>query len=251
MNQRQRPVSQQRNQKPRTSWLAARPWLLAAALGPLFGACGVESHLEPYKQTDVVVSKGEQLVVLARKQHSNHEAEEGFVQCISDALAKGDRRLEVHSTKAFEDSMYPWFEPSTAPLSTDDLSRLLEKPEVMQQVKKTGVRYVVWLDGSTDRVASGGGITCAAGIGGAGCMGLAWWEDDSRYDATVWDIMQAESAGTIHADVKGRSVMPAIIIPLPFIARPQAAACRGLTQQLKQFLTSPHGYGAGPEPGIG
>jgi len=251
MNQRQRPVSQQRNQKPRTNWLAARPWLLAAALGPLFGACGVESHLEPYKQTDVVVSKGEQLVVLARKQHSNHEAEEGFVQCISDALAKGDSRLEVHSTKAFEDSMYPWFEPSTAPLSTDDLSRLLEKPEVMQQVKKTGVRYVVWLDGSTDRVASGGGITCAAGIGGAGCMGLAWWEDDSRYDATVWDIMQAESAGTIHADVKGRSVMPAIIIPLPFIARPQAAACRGLTQQLKQFLTSPHGYGAGPEPGIG
>jgi len=224
---------------------------LAAALGPLFASCGVESHLEPYKQTDVVVSKGEQLVVLARKQHSNHEAEEGFVQCISDALAKGDSRLEVHSTKAFEDSMYPWFEPSTAPLSTDDLTRLLEKPEVMRQVRDTGVRYVVWLDGSTDRVASGGGITCAAGIGGAGCMGLAWWEDDSRYDATVWDIKQGESAGTIHADVKGRSVMPAIIIPLPFIARPKAAACRGLTQQLKQFLTSPHGYGAGPEPGIG
>jgi len=243
MNQRQRSVSRRPNKKPRTSLLAGRPWLLAAALGPLFASCGVETHLEPYKQTDVVVSKGEQLVVLARKQHSNHEAEEGFVQCISDALKKGDGRLEVHSTKAFEDSMYPWFEPSTAPLSTDDLSRLLEKPAVLQQVRNTGVRYVVWLDGSTDRVASGGGITCAAGIGGAGCMGLAWWEDDSRYDATVWDIK--------HADVKGRSVMPAIIIPIPLIARPQAAACRGLTQQLKQFLTSPRGYGAGPEPGIG
>jgi hypothetical protein len=121
----------------------------------------------------------------------------------------------------------------------------------MDQVKGTGVRYLVWLDGSTDRVASGGGITCAAGIGGAGCMGLAWWEDDSRYDATVWDIKQLESAGTIHADVKGRSVMPAIIVPLPFIARPQAAACKGLTQQLKEFLTSPHGYGAGPDPDIG
>jgi hypothetical protein len=251
MNQRQRSLPRRHNQKPTTSSFAARPWLVAAVLGPLFASCGVESHLEPYKQTDVVVSKGEQLVVLARKQHSNHEAEEGFVACISDALAKGDGRLEVHSTKAFEDSMYPWFEPSTAPLSTDDLSRLLEKPEVVQQVRETGVRYVVWLDGSTDRVASGGGITCAAGIGGAGCMGLAWWEDDSRYDATVWDIKTAESAGTIHADVKGRSVMPAIIIPLPFIARPKAAACRGLTQQLKQFLTSPHGYGAGPEPGIG
>src|SRR4029078_10004734 len=136
MNQRQRPVSQQRNQKPRTNCLAARPWLLAAALGPLFGACGVESHLEPYKQTDVVVSKGEQLVVLARKQPSNHEAGEGFVQWISDALARGDSRLEVHSTKAFEDSMYPWFEPSTAPLSTDDLSGLVETPQALHVVHK-------------------------------------------------------------------------------------------------------------------
>ncbi len=88
--QRQRSVSRQRNRKSKTSSFAARPWLLAAALGPLFASCGVETHMEPYKQTDVVVSKGEQLVVLARKQHSNHEAEEGFVQCISDALAKGD-----------------------------------------------------------------------------------------------------------------------------------------------------------------
>ena len=103
--------------------------------------------------------------------------------------------------------------------------------------------YVVWLDGSTDRVASGGGISCAAGIGGAGCMGLAWWEDDSRYDATVWDIRELQSEGTIHADVKGRSVMPAIIIPLPLISHPQAHACRDLTKQLKQFLTTPEGYG--------
>ena len=251
MEPRQTSVSQLHNRQSLLSWFTARPWLVAAALGPLFASCGVETRMEPYKQTDAVISKGEQLVVLARKQHSNHEAEEGFVQCISEALARGDGRLEVHATKEFEDSLYPWFEPSTAPLSTDDLSRLLERPEVVQQVRKTGVRYVVWVDGSTDRVASGGGITCAAGIGGAGCMGLAWWEDDSRYDATIWDIKLAESAGTIHADVKGRSVMPAIIIPLPFIAHPRAAACRGLTQQLKQFLASPHGYGAGPEPGIG
>src|SRR5262249_686831 len=130
-------VSRRRNRNSVASWSGIRPWLLAATLGPLFGACGVESRMEPYKQTDVVISKGEQLVVLARKEHSNHEAEEGFVQCISEALARGDGRLEVHPTKEFEDSMYPWFEPSTAPLTTDDLSRLLERPEVMNQVRKT------------------------------------------------------------------------------------------------------------------
>jgi hypothetical protein len=227
------------------------PLVALAAIMPLLAACGVTSRMEPYKQTDAVIEDGEHIVILARKQHATHEAEEDFVQCISDALAKGNTALEVHSSKDFEDKMYPWFEPSTAPLSTDDLSLLLDRPGVLEQVQSTGVRYVVWLDGSTDRVASGGGITCAAGIGGAGCMGLAWWEDDSRYDATVWDIKDLQSEGTIHADVKGRSVMPAIIVPLPFISRPQAHACRGLTEQLKQFLTSPEGYGGGPQPDLG
>lgn len=138
-----------------------------------------------------------------------------------------------------------------APLSTEELSELLEKPGVMERVRDTGVRFLVWLDGSTERTSSGGGISCAAGVGGAGCMGLAWWEDDARYDATIWDIEQLENAGTIYADFRGRSVMPALIIPIPLIARPQAQACRGLTDQLHEFLTSPHGYGAGPEPELG
>jgi hypothetical protein len=233
----------------RTSGAAASRAASIVFLGALVSACGVTSRLEPYKQTDAVIGDGEQVVVLARKNHANREAEEDFVDCISDALADGKNGIAVHSSTEFEDMMYPWFEPSTAPLSTDDLSTLLERPEVMQRVRDSGVRFLVWLDGSTDRVASGGGITCAAGVGGAGCMGLAWWEDDSRYDATVWDIKELSSAGTIHADVRGRSVMPAIIVPLPFIARPQAHACKGLTQQLEQFLTSPGGYGAGPDLG--
>lgn len=216
---------------------------------PLLSGCGVTSRMEPYKQSDTVIRDGEHIVILARKHHSSHEAEEDFVQCIANDLSRGSNRLDVFSSKDFEDRMYPWFEPSMAPLSTEDLAKLLERPGVLEQVRDTGVRYLVWLDGSTDRVSSGGGITCAAGVGGAGCMGLAWWEDDARYDATVWDIERLESAGTIHADFKGRSVMPAIIVPLPFIARPQAKACRGLTDQLRQFLTTPEGYGAGPDFG--
>ncbi len=214
-------------------------------------ACGVTARMEPYKQTDSVINDGEQVVVLARKHHATHEAEAGFVECISDGLSDGRDGLDVHSSTEFEDKLYPWFEPSLAPLSTDDLSELLEKPGVLAQVEETGVRFLVWLDGSTDRTASGGGITCAAGVGGAGCMGLAWWEDDARYDATVWDLHELTSAGTIYADFVGRSVMPAIVIPIPLIARPQAQACRGLSEQLRDFLTSPYGYGPGPDPELG
>ena len=228
-----------------------RALIAAALLAPVLTGCGVTARMEPYKQTNSIISGDEQVVILARKQHSTHEAEAEFIDCLSESLAKGNDGLNVHASAEFEDVLYPWFEPTIAPLTTDDLERLLDRPGVRDRVASTGVRFLVWLDGSTDRVASGGGITCAAGIGGAGCMGLAWWEDDARYDITVWDLEQLESAGTIHADVKGRSVMPAIIVPLPFIARPQAAACRGLTQQLREFLTRPEGYGAGPDPTIG
>ena len=218
--------------------------LIPVFLGILSG-CGVTTRIEPYKQSDVVVGEGESIVVLARKHHSSHEAEQGIVDCISDRLANGNDGLSVYNNIEFEDELYPWFEPSMAPVTTVELSELLTRENVLDQVLSTGVRFVVWLDGSTTRVASGGGISCAAGVGGAGCLGLGWWEDDSIYDATVWDLQELSSAGTIYADVSGRSVMPALIIPIPLIARPRLAACRGLTQQLRQFLTSP-GYGNGP-----
>ena len=218
-------------------------------LATFLSACGVTARIEPYKQTNSVINEGEQVVILARKHHATHEAEAEFIECISEGLAKGRDGLEVHSTTAFEDQLYPWFEPSLAPLDTDEFTELLEKPGVLERVEATGVRFVVWLDGSTDRTASGGGITCAAGVGGAGCVGLAWWEDDARYDATIWDLELLTSAGTIYADFLGRSVMPAIIIPIPLIVRPRARACKGLTEQLKNFLTTPYGYGPGPELG--
>lgn len=223
--------------------------LLALAGLPLVTACSTTARLEPYKQTDAVLGAGDGVVVLARRHHSTHEAEQEFIDCISDGLASGKEEIVVYNSVEFEDSLYPWFEPSTAPLNLADFSELLDRPQVAERISETGVRFVVWLDGSTDRVASGGSITCAAGIGGAGCMGLAYWEDDARYDAAVWDIDQLNQSGTIHADVRGRSVMPAVIIPFPFISRPQARACRGLTEQLEQFLTTPEGYGAGPEVG--
>ncbi|HSG63803.1 MAG TPA: hypothetical protein VLD39_02340 [Gammaproteobacteria bacterium] len=234
-----------------TSAISTRHLGMTVVTLTLLSACGVTARMEPYKQTNVVIEEGDQVVVLARKHHATHEAEEGFVECISDSLARGRRGIGVHPTKDFEDMLYPWFEPSMAPLSTEEMSQLLEKPGVMERVRGTGVRFLIWLDGSTERTSSGGGISCAAGVGGAGCMGLAWWEDDARYDATVWDIEQLENAGTIYADFRGRSVMPAIIIPIPLIARPQAHACRGLTDQLREFLTSPYGYGAGPDPELG
>ncbi|OUU78612.1 MAG: hypothetical protein CBC38_07055 [Gammaproteobacteria bacterium TMED78] len=207
----------------------------------IISGCGVTSRMEPYKATDIIIGEDDGVVILARKHHASHEAETSLINCISNSIGSGSDALQVYPSNEFENTLYPWFEPSTAPLDTDSLTNLLSNQEIQDRVKRTGVRFLIWIDGSTDRTASGGTISCAAGVGGAGCMGLAWWEDDSNYEATIWDLEELNSAGSIYADYLGRSFMPAIIIPIPLIARPQAEACRGISDQIKLFLTTPYG----------
>ena len=86
--------------------------------------------------------------------------------------------------------------------------------------------------------AANGSIACAAGPGGAGCLGLGWWEKSSDYEATVWDLRNGISAGSLTTDVKGTSVMIGAIAPIPLIAPVQSTACDRLAGQLRDFLTS-------------
>ena len=101
-----------------------------------------------------------------------------------------------------------------------------------------GVRYIVWLDGDTSRVTQGGSLSCAAGPGGGGCFGFAWWQDAAAYEASIWDLDDSEAAGTVTADFNGTSFLPALVVPIPLIARTQSRACSGLAKQLKLFIVS-------------
>ena len=74
--------------------------------------------------------------------------------------------------------------------------------------------------------------------GGGGCFGFAWWQDDADYEASIWDLADSEAAGTVTADYSGTSFLPALVVPIPLIARTQSKACNGLAKQLKTFLSS-------------
>lgn len=198
-------------------------------------AC-VTSRVEQYKTSATGLNDGERVVILARQHHNSHETEKGFTDCISTSLQRRDSAMTVASSQDFIDSLYPWFEPSTAPLAATELPELLARPGVSDRLDESGVRYVIWVDGETERVDGGGGLSCSIGPGGGGCFGLAWWQTDADYEATVWDLHSHSNAGVITTDVTGRSVIPAIVVPLPFIARTQSNACRGLAQQLAEFL---------------
>ena len=209
-------------------------YLLVAALLCL-GGC-VTSHVEDARESVTGLNVGETVVIMAKSYHQGNETESDYVTCIEKSLRGGSKGINVIPHQQFVDELFPWFEPRTVPADTKGLPILMQRPGVQQAVSDMGVRYIVWLDGDTERVAEGGSLSCAAGPGGGGCFGFAWWQNDADYVATVWDLDVNEHAGTVSADVTGTSFLPAIVVPIPLIARPQAKACKGLATQLRAFI---------------
>jgi hypothetical protein len=165
------------------------------------------------------------------------------MDCVSEGLkGGGGEAIAVHGNNDFVDKMFPWFEPGTAPAKPEAIATLLTKPGVSEKVADSGVRYVVWLDGATQKTDGGGSIACGSAPGAAGCIGFGWWEKESAYEATIWDLKQAKAAGSVGTNVTGTSAIIGAVVPLPFIARVQSAACNRMADQLRSFFS-----GAGAE----
>ncbi len=200
-------------------------------------AC-ITSRIEDNRQGDTGLNEGEGVVIMAKSYHLGNETESKFIACVGESIGRGRTGLRVIPNTEFVDALFPWFEPRTAPADTKGLPDLMSRPGVAEMIKSKGVRYVIWLDGDTERVAGGGSMSCAAGPGGGGCFGFAWWQNDAKYEASVWDLVGLEDAGTVSADFSGTSFLPAIVIPIPLIARTQSKACKGLSDQLKLFIVA-------------
>jgi hypothetical protein len=198
----------------------------------------VTASIENVREESTGLLEGESVVVMAKSYHQGNETEADYISCIENALGRGSDGLKVIPNQQFIDNLFPWFEPRTAPADTKGLATLMKRPGVHDAVDRMGVRYIIWLDGDTERVTQGGSLSCAVGPGGGGCFGFAWWQDDADYEASIWDLDDSETAGSVTADFSGTSFMPALVVPIPLIARTQSRACKGLAKQLKLFIVS-------------
>lgn len=203
----------------------------------LLSGC-VTSRVEDARISETGIEAGEGVVVMAKSYHLGNETEEKYIRCVESALERGATGLRVIPHRQFVDSLFPWFEPRTAPAETKHLPKLMQHPGVAKSIARQKIRYIIWLDGDTERVAGGGSLSCAAGPGGGGCFGFAWWQNDADYEASIWDLNELESAGTVTTDVSGTSFLPALVVPIPLIARAQSKACKSLAGQLREFIIS-------------
>jgi hypothetical protein len=220
------------------------PLLLAGSLTPLlFGGC-MRARVDESRELATAITAQESVVVLAKPRIEGAGAEGEFIDCVGKRIAGRGKSIKVESNETFTNRLFPWFEPGTVPTRPEGLTTVLAQPGVSEQVAATGVRYIVWLDGGTRKTDGGGSLACGAAPGAAGCIGFGWWEKAAEYEATIWDLKQAKSVGSVGTEVTGTSAVIGLLVPLPFIARVQGTACDRLGEQLRSFLAgTPSGAG--------
>jgi hypothetical protein len=230
---------------------------IAAAVVTLSGC--MTAKIEENREAPTQITSSEAIVLLAKPHLEGTGTEDKFLDClerelVGEAYSAGvanahragkkfesrsrlaNKPFQIYADNQFVDALYPWLEPSTAPANAQGFTAFLGRPGVAERVGSMGVRYIVWIDGVTQKTDGGGSIACAAGPGGAGCLGLGWWEKHSDYEATVWDLRDGVNVGSVTTDVKGTSVMIGAIAPIPLISPVQSTACDRLAGQLKSFL---------------
>ena len=196
------------------------------------------SRLEEQVNLPLNLNEGESIAVISNSYHSGNQTEYDFIQCVNKSLSKKQDYFNLIQTEYFQNMLYPWLEPRTAPQTPEDLPEFLSRDLVRGTLETHNVKYLINISGETKTNSSSGALSCAAGPGGGGCFGLAWWDDTSSYSASVWDIAQESSVGSVSATVSGTSFIPALIIPIPIIARTKSSACDGLVTQLLKFFST-------------
>ena len=202
----------------------------------LFG-CSATTTIDEYRPTGeaIELNANELVVVLGRRDAGHYETDREFIGCVGDKMRSAD--IQVLPEQEFIDAIYPWFEPRTAPKGLPRLKRLMQDASVKTQVDKRNVRYLVWLDGSTETLDSGGSISCAIGPGGGGCFGFAQWDKVSVYEALVWDLNELTEKGRLRVDSEGTSYLIGAVAPIPFLTPVKSDACSSMGNQLKNFFS--------------
>ena len=181
--------------------------------------------------------EGQSIVVLSDSYHTGNKTEIDFMDCLNKNLKRKQNKFNLIPTNQFKNDFYPWFEPSTAPQNAEQLPKFLKREIIKNKLGALNIKYIINISGETTTNSSSGALSCAAGPGGGGCFGFAWWDDTSSYSASVWDLNEATVIGNVSASVTGTSVIPAIVIPIPILARTQSNACEGLSNQILGFFS--------------
>ena len=207
--------------------------IAALSVAVAVAAC-VNNRIDSTPLEQVILAPDARIAVLRRLHSTAPETEAKLTECLSRRLR--GQGFSVAAEAELSDALYPWLEPRLAPISPKALQGLLKTPRIAERVEDLGVDYWIWIQGNTESTNRKGSMTCALGPV-SGCVGLGIWERDGDYEAVIWRTGRPGEVGRVSSAASGTSVMLAVVLPVPLLARSQAAACRGMARRLGHFLS--------------
>lgn len=214
-------------------------FLVFAAI--FLGGCAATTTVDEFRPNTerLEIVSGDKVVILGRRDAGHYETDRDFVGCIGKRLQGSN--IQVLPEQEFIDAIYPWFEPRTAPKGLPRLKRLMEEPVIRDRVAEENVRYLVWLDGSTETLGHAGSMSCTISPAGGGCFGFSQWDKNVFIEAVIWDLSDLAEKGRIRVDSEGTSYLIGIVAPIPLLSPVKSGACSGMGKQLKSFFSDSAG----------
>ena len=99
-------------------------------LTALLGGCVTANVDEMTFDAPVAGMADGSIVILGRRHAPDYDTEPDFIDCIGNHISRGSESISVIPERQFVDALYPWFEPRTAPLSIENVGRLMVLPSV-------------------------------------------------------------------------------------------------------------------------
>src|SRR5688572_22556873 len=154
--------------------------VFAVAACALFSGC-MTARIEELREAPTQITASEAIVLLAKPHLEGTGTEEKFLNCLERELVGEEfsasvaykqrdgkqveprsnlrnRPFQIYADHHFVDALYPWLEPSTAPANAQGFASFITRPGVSDRVNSMGVRYIVWIDGITQKTDGGGSI---------------------------------------------------------------------------------------------
>jgi hypothetical protein len=184
-----------------------------------------ESTLDDKLMRDVPISATGAITILPRYSGTGElcNGTDKLCICLTEKLQESKLASRYYPEAKFRDALFPWFEHGWVPRERDFLTALTNKPLVSASVAATGVRYLVLLEGSVSARESAPG------------HGLSVRSESASLKATVLDLQELQSLGTLQGRVSGMEY-PLLILPARIYAPTISEICDKVGDRLVAFL---------------
>jgi hypothetical protein len=172
------------------------------------------------------------------------DTEEQFAACVRTAASSKGVSVRAITGTEFRAAVFSDLDPRSAPRKLETLRSLIPEPRFQERIQAAKIDYLAIVGGETRTSETKGGVGCAGGGPAAVCLGLLWWDHESRLSALILDMRRGEGRLTQGIDVAGRSWFALFqVLPIAAPSLHEARGCERFGNAVASALTEMHREG--------